>query len=431
MAIADYPLAVGIGHDAGSRPRSVSFATLGAVAAVLLIYVSSSFQMADIFGVKRIAQVLLIAPIGASAAYYLGSRPTLLLHPLALYAIARLATELALRDRASYVLDSVSAVFALSVLICAPARSFETATRVLVTTAGVLALMAILQWLVLAYDPRLNMYVLEPIDEGEIQRSIDHPIALLGLVLPHEYQLGGITVGRMQSFAKEPSLNVVYFMFPACIALMRGTLASVVWGAIMVMYCVLSLSGSVFLTCAFAGMWWVATFMVPVRVVLPYGMVALMVAYVSALHFSGLAFLQVLDLASQFGDFLSKSSSASARGAGAVNITDAALISPFGSATTSELPGPWMSNSALTAGWIGVLFLLWFLVKLGRELDTFERFTRPFSPQRLGCVLLLGVLATVIVFNDYQMSNYAGVVLVYVVYRTLQSRNQLRATVSM
>ena len=60
------------------------------------------------------------------------------------------------------------------------------------------------------------------------------------------------------------------------------------------------------------------------------------------------------------------------RTAGAVVHMDAALAAPFGSATISDLPGPWLVNSALAAGWLGVLLLVWFLSQLGRQLDVFH-----------------------------------------------------------
>jgi hypothetical protein len=103
---------------------------------------------------------------------------------------------------------------------------------------------------------------------------------------------------------------------------------------------------------------------------------------------------------------------------------DAALASPFGSATLSDLPGPWLVNSALAAGWLGSLLLVWFLARLGRQLDAFNSASPPRSARRLGCILLVGTVATVVVFNDYQMGNYSGLVLLAFIYRTVQLGNQ-------
>jgi hypothetical protein len=100
------------------------------------------------------------------------------------------------------------------------------------------------------------------------------------------------------------------------------------------------------------------------------------------------------------------------------------LASPFGSATLSDIPGPWLINSALAAGWLGVLMLIWFLSRIGRQLDTYYSNTRFLSWRRLGSLLLLGSLAMIVVFNDYQMGNYAGLILLAFIYRTIQLKNQ-------
>jgi len=95
----------------------------------------------------------------------------------------------------------------------------------------------------------------------------------------------------------------------------------------------------------------------------------------------------------------------------------------------ADLPGPMLVNAALAAAWLGVLLLVLFLRKLGQELDVFHSKSPPLGAQRFGSLLLVGALATVIVFNDYQMGNYAGLILLAFIYRTLQLRNQRAATV--
>lgn len=408
--------------------QALSAATLGAIAAALLVYVSSSFQVADIFSAKRVLQILLIAPIGAVAAYFVASSPRRLLNPLILFALTKLVVECALRGRFSYILDAVAATLGLIVVSCVPRKSFEIGAKVVVGASGLFALMAIIQWVVLINSPDLANYVLEPIDEGDLQDSIRHPIALLGFSLHHEYNFAGMIVGRMQSFAKEPSLNVLYFMFPAALAFLRRSTSSFLWGCVLLLYCVLSLSGSVFLACAFAAFWWAASRVTSIRIVLPIGMLLMMALYLVSLHTSALSILKALDTLSQYGDFLSKTSSVTGRGQGAVTNSDIAMVSPFGSMTTSDLPGPWFVNATLESGWLGVLFLFWFLIRMGRELQVFYRHAeRGLGMQRFGSALVLGVMACVLIFNDYQMGNYAGLILLSFLYRTIQLRNQREA----
>ncbi|MGC2030978.1 MAG: hypothetical protein WA642_13250, partial [Steroidobacteraceae bacterium] len=134
--------------------------------------------------------------------------------------------------------------------------------------------------------------------------------------------------------------------------------------------------------------------------------------------------MNAFEYLSQYGDFFHKGASLTDRTGGAVLNMGAALGSPWGSATISDIPGPWLINSALAAGWLGVLSLILFLVGLGKQLDVFYANSRLRSTRALGVLLLLGALAMVVVFNDYQMGNYAGLILLAFIYRTIQLRNQ-------
>jgi hypothetical protein len=407
-------------------PRvAMSVATVAVVASALLIYVSQAFMITEILGIKRLMQVLLIVPIAVAACYYFVSHPGRFFDPLIGFSIVKLATEIVLRGQLSYILDSLASVFALMVLACAPAQSFRAGVKLLVTFAGTMALMALTQWAMIMEDPGLVKFVIEVSDDGAIINTIEHPIAVLALHGDQDYTLLGRPVVRMQSFAKEPSLNVIYFMLPACLAFFLKSWSARLWGGVMLAYCVLSLSGSVFLSLAFSGVMWLMLFVFPVRFALPYGMLGLMGGFLFAVKFFGLEpLMNAFEYLSQYGDFFHKGASLTDRTGGAILNTGAALASPWGSATISDIPGPWLINSALAAGWLGVLLLILFLVGLGRQLDLFYANSRLRSARGLGVLLLLGALAMVVVFNDYQMDGYAGLILLAFIYRTIQLRNQ-------
>jgi hypothetical protein len=42
----------------------------------------------------------------------------------------------------------------------------------------------------------------------------------------------------------------------------------------------------------------------------------------------------------------------------------------------------------------------------------------------LGTLILIGCMATIIIFNDYQMSNYPGLLLLAIVYRMIEAQNE-------
>jgi hypothetical protein len=126
---------------------------------------------------------------------------------------------------------------------------------------------------------------------------------------------------------------------------------------------------------------------------------------------------------SEYGDVFHKGQSLTDRSAGAVRNLDLALSSPLGYATHADLPGPFLVNSAVEAGWIGVAFLLIFLAKTASQLDLLNRRLGSERAVRTGILVFLGALSTVMVFNDYQMSNYAGLLLLGLLYRMFRIRN--------
>ena len=425
MAIAEN-LTLGAPVEGNASRALISVATIAVVASALLIYDSQAFMVAEIFGVKRESQALLIIPIAVAAAHYFVSSPARLLNPLIGFCIVKLATEIALRGQWSYILDSLAAIFALTVLICAPAKSFEAGAKFVVAIAAILALMALVQWVVLAMYPEFIKYILVVSDEGALEKTVEHPVALLGIMSEQQFSFLGQPLGRMQSFAKEPSLNVIYFMLPATLGFLLKSRSAFLLGSTILAFCVLSLSGSVFLTLAFTAVWWVLLTVTSIRFAMPFGMLILMGAFLFVVDYFGLEpLLNGIAYIAQYGDFLTKTVSLTDRSAGAVANMGAALASPLGSATVSDIPGPRLVNSALAAGWLGVLMLLWFLRRLGYQLDIFYSKSPLLSAGRFGSLLLVGVLATIIVFNDYQMGNYSGLILLAFIYRTIELRNRV------
>lgn len=402
------------------------FATVAVAAAALLIYVSGSFLIAEVFGVKRYLQILLMLPIAVVAAYYLLIRPGRLFDPLICFVIVKTATEVALRGQWLYLLDDIAALLALIVLFAAPIRSIQIGATLVVWLAGMLSVMALVQWAVLFYAPQLGGYSLIVSDEGVIENTVKHPIALLGMFGYLQYSFLGHDVARMQSFAMEPSLNVVYFLLPASLAFLLSTRASVRLGLIILTFCALSFSGSVYLALTFSALWWLLLWFVSVRFALLYGALLALVAYLYVIENIGFQpLLEGIAYLAQYGDFLGKDASLTVRGAAALANADAAFASPFGSNSLSDMAGPWLVNATLEAGWLGALLLLGFLDKLGRQLQLRNVGCSSPSMTRFATLLLLGAMTTIVVFNDYQASRYAGVVLLAFILRATEVRNQL------
>src|SRR4051812_44740404 len=102
------------------------------------------------------------------------------------------------------------------------------------------------------------------------------PAALLGLLCEREYSPFCWPRPRLQSFAREPSLNIVYFMIPAALALLVPRRRYFTIGVLIAIYCLLSLSGSVFLTCGFMALWWCLLRLVSLRFAFSFGLLGLL-----------------------------------------------------------------------------------------------------------------------------------------------------------
>jgi hypothetical protein len=400
-----------------------SLATVALVAASLLVYFSGAFFVADVFGARRLIQVALTAPLALMAMYYWVTRPATLLDPFVGFVLMRIAIELVRRGDWIWVLDGVVSLFALTVILCAPRASFAVAVRSLVALGGLFATLGLLQAAILFVEPNLGQYGMYVDADNKLLVDVRHPIALLGLFSPQQYTLFGHMVARFQSFASEPSLNVVYFMLPAALAFLVRSRIARGMGCTMLLFCLVSLSGSVYLAMGFVVLWTIALWLVPMRLVFMVGMPLLIGFYIYAVRAFGLGPLfDLVGSAAQYGDFLNKGASLTTRANGAEATLTEALASPLGAATHPEIPAPWLLNSTLEAGWLGTLFLLWYLARLAARLEILDRATPWVSADKFGILVLAGAVSTVLVFNDYQMSNFTGIALMGFIYRQLLVR---------
>jgi hypothetical protein len=424
MSVATQELGKGASDRAVIASRPFSLATAALVAAALLLYTSGSFVVADLFSGKRVCEALLMLPLGTAAAYYWVHRPRCFLDPLVWFVLVKTAIEISLRQEWIWVLDDVGTLFALTVINAASRRSVIVGVKTVVAVAGTFAIMGCVQWFLFYFNPDWIRYGLTD-DNGVIRDSVQHPVALLGMFADESHILFGHAVVRLQSFATEPSLNVVYFLMPASLALLLRTRLAIALAMPMVLFGVLSLSGSVFLTLAFAALWFLLVQAVPMKFAFLYGLPGILAFYIYGVSTFGLdPLFRALAFFAQYGDFLNKGESLVSRSKGAVTTLSTALESPFGAAVHPNLPGPWLINGTAEAGWLGAAFLLLFLAKLATQVTILNRHASRVSMRRLASVLLLGVLSTVVAFNDYQMSNYAGLVMLGFIFRLIGLHNE-------
>jgi hypothetical protein len=412
----------------GISNAGVDLASVAAVAAALLVFVSGSFVIAQILDVKRPLEGILTAPVAIAAAYYWVNRPRRLWDPLLGFVLVKTVVEIALRGEWIWVLDDLATLLGLSVVLCAPARCVITGAKTLTTVAGVFAVMALVQFFWLLVSPDLDRFGFDDSATPGIDYTVRHLIAMLGMFTDEHYLFFGHIVHRLHSFATEPSLTVVYFLLPAVVGLLLPGRTWLILGLSALVFSLLSLAGSVFLCFGFAAVWWVLIRFLPLRFAMLYGLPVVLVGFLYGVKTAGFdALFQAISFVSRYGEFLNKSESLVSRAGGAVVTMDTAVTVPLGGEFHPVLPGPWLVNSAIEAGWLGVVFLVVFLGRVASQLVILNRNRAQFSRPRIAGLLLLGVLTTVTVFNDYQMSNYAGLVLLGFIYRLILVSNEARA----
>ena len=196
-------------------------------------------------------------------------------------------------------------------------------------------------------------------------------------------------------------------------------------GVVIMLFCILSLSGSVFLSLLFTLLWLPFLAFVPLRHLFSFGLLGALAGYLYAMQKIGVEVIAGgLAVLTQYGDFLGKGTSMTVRGMAASENLGKALASPLGSTSISDMAGPWIINATLVAGWLGTVVIVVLLFRLGRDVELLNRGYGFFSRTRLGTLLFLGAMSTIVAFNDYQMSNYAGIVLLAFAMRMIRCRNE-------
>jgi len=367
-----------------------------------------------------VTELALLVPIVGGALYQVWWRPRVLMNPLIVFALIKLVLEIFWRSNFLYVSEACASFAALIVVGGAGGRSLRAGARVVIGFATCLAVMGLLEWIVLFIVPAWGTGIpFSP--EGPVEVSLAHPVTFLGLFLQQGWTFLGRPVVRLQSFAREPSLNLIFFCLPACLALYLNGPPARRDAGLMLSFAVLSFSGSVYLSLFFAVIWWVIGRALRVRIILPWAILALTAAYLYAIMTAGVGwFLELSASLRSVSTLLVKSASITGRALPAIANFHVALASPFGSPVLSDAAGPLYVNAALAAGWPGLLFLTVFLAALGQQMDLRFRRYRGNLSFEAATFVLLGALTTIVSFSDYAMTTYPGLVLLMFLFRVIR-----------
>lgn len=409
------------------------------IASGILIFTMGKFQFADLIGIKRILEVILFLPI----MFYLmidisklkfNKRPNTLLFLVFLMFLVNFYFHDIL-----WLFDYIFSFGAIYILNVTSKKNILIASKIIVFIASFFSVMALLQFLILFLFPNLSINTqLVQLDNGnwtsisdmEGATNLDniHPIAFLGLTTNEKLNVFGFQINRMRSFTSEPSLLVVYMLFPCVMGLLMDGKKWTYFAIIILFFAIMSFSGSVQACILFSFIFIIASNFFSVKFIftyLPFILLFLTIVVLMKLGLDNFISFDSSLRGSENTEFLAKGNSLLVRANGLVNTFYAAINSPFGNPNFSEdLPVSIFFNVIIKAGWLGAILLFLFFKTFFEKIN--HRFNSVNSLKlKFTTGLLFGIISTIIVFNDYAMLNYSGLVLLFFVYRLLETEKQL------
>lgn len=387
----------------------------------LFIYLSDGFELFttnDLGGateIKRILQFLIGTPILLVSFFCLYLNPSSLLKPFTIFIVIKLVVDAATGVQTAFILECILILVSLILLHTIPHFFFEKAIRIWIKIAVIFASLALIKIFIGLLVPAL----------------VNSPaLAFLGRST-ELVEIGPLSFGRSSSYASEPSLNVLFFLMPAIASLLLNSTIKSKSFIILFSFCLLSFSGSFIL--AFG----VALFIFPFLQFIRFFDLRIFFSYLFFLFFLiylGLLsaiettnFAESLDF-SETNEAFNKSVSFEIRAFfGAMNVK-ALLSHPFGlsfaNAEAINIPGPMLLSVGLAGGWISIIIFISFLIKLGDKMYLYRKFNNANITSNVCMALLSGAMFNFIIFNDYLVINYNGLIILTFISYLLEQRTK-------
>jgi hypothetical protein len=406
----------------GKSDKDLPLSVVSIAACSILVYIMGRFYVAELFNLKRILEIILLIPILAYVVVFaINGIFRLKFDPLIFFVLQLLFNSILFSMDFLRVADLIFSLLALIVIASAPMRSIYTGVKWVIGIATFFSILAIIEWFILLVFPQLSVHAEVVASENGLSSADFHPIMLLGLVTGEEYVLFGFDVTRLRSFASEPSLLNVFFLIPASLSLILNNKFWRGCGVIILLFCLLSLSGSVFLSLAFSALYFVLSFFLRPKILFFFLPITILSGFLVIIITQGVeSFMALNSSIVQYGDFLDKASSFNTRNEGIILAFEAMQKAPFGSAVALDLPAPLFFSAMVKGGVIAVVLILVFIFKLSIRVQAFTKIKQGNMLTKMSIALFFGVICTAITFNDYSMLNYVGLVLLMFFYRLLE-----------
>lgn len=238
-----------INHNVKSK---ISERNLNKVIVALMI--SSVYIVGNYFWLTKLLDVRIVSQIIVYSATIILFTPIILkrIHtyysePIFLLTLSLLFSSIFFARGEEDILFNSFNVFIVAAVMCAEKKYADSMTISIILIATFFSLLGIFQFFILLLNPDLSPFVQFSSFEKQYLQHDNislHPLMILGFATGEQYELFGISITRVHSFLKEPSMMVPYFLMPGILALSyKGW---VKWLSIpLILFSLLSFSGAV------------------------------------------------------------------------------------------------------------------------------------------------------------------------------------------
>jgi hypothetical protein len=409
----------------GIKKANVVFTTffqLAMYSIPFFIYFSDGFELfpstesGAAIEIKRVLQLLMSVPIFIAAIFGLYVNPSAILKPFVFFIIIKLIVDSTTGLQLAFILEDLLILVTLIVLHSFSSVFIENVIRIWIKIAVIFASLALVKIFIGLLIPNLvNSPALD-----FLGRSTEI------------VELGPFSFGRSSSFATEPSLNVLFFLMPAIASILIYKTIKTNSFAILFIFCLLSFSGSFILSLGVALVVFFCLLLIPLldfRIFFPYMFFVILFFYLGVLNsIESTNFSENFDF-SQTNEAFNKSTSFEVRALfGSLNVK-ALLNHPFGLSFASveavNIPGPLLVSVGLAGGWISIIIFIYFLIKLSNHMFLFRKINQSNINSTICIALLVGAMFNFMIFNDYLLINYNGLVILSFTYYLFSNKSNL------
>lgn len=391
----------------------------------LLVLFMDRFGFLDLFGVKRPGEALLFLIICPLAFLFILSNYKIMLSPFVMLpACAGVCTFFFRHD---LMVAAQSAVAALvSAFMISMGREFADKTsQMIIYFVFSFSVLGIVEFIWVFINPSLleYSYVSYTQYSGSDQSWINHPILLFGMTTTERYVVSGRIYPRMSSFLSEPGLLATFFLIPAALAFtFKGKVSNMGWTILI--FCIISGSGSVYLALSFAAV----TFLVLSQkrvlfsMLFPFLFLAIFIFWVVVFGRDSLyAAVDYISLSPITPHFMHKYREIRAHVNPIIEAYKWAIDNPLSISSQEFGALGLLLHTYLYYSIIGLLILLYIMIKITSSISRAYNKATLKKTQKFGLILIYADFLTAIVFTAYGLMGIFGFIMMIMIYYRLQN----------